>query len=148
MTPERFRRVREVFERAVESPLESRKTCIHNLCGEDTELGREVEQMVEAAGYSTCVLDRPAVELVAEGAETHGPAMRWQPVRIGRYSILRLLGEGGMGTVYEAEQDQPRRMVALKVIKPGFARSRVAAALRVGSRCTRPLAAPRYCPDL
>jgi tetratricopeptide (TPR) repeat protein/predicted Ser/Thr protein kinase len=40
---------------------------------------------------------------------------------IGRYRILRLIGEGGMGVVYEAEQDQPRRTVALKVIKPGLA---------------------------
>jgi tetratricopeptide (TPR) repeat protein/predicted Ser/Thr protein kinase len=41
------------------------------------------------------------------------------PSTIGPYRILRLLGEGGMGLVYEAEQDQPRRTVALKVIKSG-----------------------------
>jgi len=41
--------------------------------------------------------------------------------KIGRYTITRLIGEGGMGAVYEAEQDQPRRTVALKVIKPGMA---------------------------
>src|SRR6185295_14170702 len=45
-----------------------------------------------------------------------------QPIgKVGRYRILRLIGEGGMGAVYEAEQDQPRRTVALKVIKPGMA---------------------------
>ncbi len=42
-------------------------------------------------------------------------------VHIGRYRIIRILGEGGMGTVYEAEQDQPRRRVALKVIKASLA---------------------------
>jgi WD40 repeat protein len=42
-----------------------------------------------------------------------------RPAVIGRYKILRLIGEGGMGAVYEAEQERPRRMVALKIIKPG-----------------------------
>src|SRR5437867_8548543 len=42
------------------------------------------------------------------------------PSQIGRYRIVRVIGEGGMGTVYEAEQENPRRIVALKVIRPGF----------------------------
>jgi len=43
------------------------------------------------------------------------------PTSIGHYKIISLIGEGGMGTVYEAEQDRPRRTVALKVIRPGYA---------------------------
>src|SRR5882672_1125091 len=43
------------------------------------------------------------------------------PASIGRYRILKVIGEGGMGVVYEAEQDQPRRTVALKIIKSGMA---------------------------
>jgi tetratricopeptide (TPR) repeat protein/predicted Ser/Thr protein kinase len=43
------------------------------------------------------------------------------PPVVGRYRILRLLGEGGMGAVYEAEQDFPHRTVALKVIRAGYA---------------------------
>jgi len=42
------------------------------------------------------------------------------PARLGRYTIRRVLGEGGMGTVYEAEQESPRRTVALKVIRAGY----------------------------
>ncbi|HEX2341792.1 MAG TPA: serine/threonine-protein kinase, partial [Vicinamibacterales bacterium] len=47
------------------------------------------------------------------------------PRSVGPYRILRLLGEGGMGTVYEAEQEHPRRTVALKVIRPGWATAEV-----------------------
>src|SRR5262249_6357007 len=47
-------------------------------------------------------------------------APRPLPARVGHYRVVRLLGEGGMGAVYEAEQDNPRRAVALKVIRPGL----------------------------
>jgi tetratricopeptide (TPR) repeat protein/predicted Ser/Thr protein kinase len=43
------------------------------------------------------------------------------PTHIGRYRIVRLLGTGGMGAVYEAEQDHPRRNIALKVIRSSWA---------------------------
>src|SRR6185369_11306053 len=43
------------------------------------------------------------------------------PIQVARYRIVRLMGEGGMGAVYEAEQEQPSRTVALKVIRPGLA---------------------------
>src|SRR6266849_4639878 len=43
------------------------------------------------------------------------------PFQVGRYRVVCLIGEGGMGAVYEAEQDHPRRTVALKIIKPGMA---------------------------
>src|SRR5207245_1728435 len=54
-------------------------------------------------------------------AKTSEDDERKLPPRIGRYRIIRLLGEGGMGSVYEAEQDEPRRRVALKVIKAAWA---------------------------
>ncbi len=54
------------------------------------------------------------------GYDTGGEA----PERIGRYRLIRKLGEGGMGAVYEAEQDSPRRSVALKIIRPGLTNPR------------------------
>ncbi len=58
----------------------------------------------------------------ARGAEgTPPPANVPTPERIGHYRIVRVIGSGGMGTVYEAEQDSPQRAVALKVIKSQFA---------------------------
>src|SRR5277367_462940 len=56
----------------------------------------------------------------ADVAEREASEARRHPVTIGRYRILRLIGEGGMGSVYLAEQENPHRVVALKVIKPGF----------------------------
>src|SRR4029077_8555448 len=67
-------------------------------------------------------LEAPAVEVAARDlATSFEPGAPSHPAAIGRYRIIRLLGEGGMGTVYEAEQEEPRRVVALKVIKLGLA---------------------------
>jgi eukaryotic-like serine/threonine-protein kinase len=54
----------------------------------------------------------------AAASVKHAPSL---PTRIGRYRIVRLLGEGGMGAVYEAQQDQPRRSIALKVLRSAWA---------------------------
>jgi tetratricopeptide (TPR) repeat protein len=63
---------------------------------------------------------RPGVAERIEAPAAADAAARL-PATLGHYRILRLLGEGGMGIVYEAEQEHPRRIVALKVIKPGWA---------------------------
>lgn len=72
--------------------------------------------------------DAPASDdtLTSDGATvTPDGAASTLPERIGRYRIIGRIGEGGMGTVYEAEQEQPRRTVALKVIRPGLATARL-----------------------
>ena len=66
---------------------------------------------------------RRGADTVSLGSGLPAQSASGMPVlrEIGRYRILRVIGEGGMGTVYEAEQDKPRRVVALKVIRPGYA---------------------------
>src|SRR5215468_1470361 len=66
---------------------------------------------------------RSLTSMVASATETLlqvDAAMR-EGTRWGRYRLIRVIGRGGMGTVYEAEQDSPRRSVALKVIKSELA---------------------------
>jgi eukaryotic-like serine/threonine-protein kinase len=63
----------------------------------------------------------PEEPTVVSGGGFPPPARALHPVRIGPYRIIRMLGQGGMGTVYEAEQLEPlRRTVALKVIRLGM----------------------------
>jgi WD40 repeat protein len=99
--------------------VEEREHFLNTACAGDAELRAEVESLLACdrdftggAGAES-VLQSPlmrAPELLA------GTGEKW----VGRYRIVRLLGEGGMGAVYEAEQDHPRRLVALKVIRPGL----------------------------
>ena len=66
---------------------------------------------------------RHGADITPTGGEPPAQAAAGMPVsrKIGPYRILETLGEGGMGVVYLAEQDKPRRVVALKVIRPGYA---------------------------
>jgi tRNA A-37 threonylcarbamoyl transferase component Bud32/tetratricopeptide (TPR) repeat protein len=109
MTPANWARMKEIFLAALEKPRNEREAFLSDACS-DAALRQEVRKLLEAE-------DRPAVESPVAGILAE-PAL---PAAIGRYRIVRLVGEGGMGAVYEAEQDQPRRTVALKVIKPGLA---------------------------
>src|SRR5205823_4476754 len=68
-----------------------------------------------------------ASSLRRESAPTEN---RDAPQRVGPYQILRKLGQGGMGSVYEAQQENPRRVVALKMIRPGLVSSALLARFR------------------
>ena len=109
MTPARWARMKEIFSAAQEKPRSERETFLNDVCA-DASLRQEVGRLLEAE-------DRPALKSPVAGMLA-APA---PPATVGRYRIVRLLGEGGMGAVYEAEQDQPRRTVALKVIRSGLA---------------------------
>jgi eukaryotic-like serine/threonine-protein kinase len=79
--------------------------------------GRCPRCMVELGLEPTSGLGDPDV------TSTHqeGASVAMRPAVIGRYRVIRRIGEGGMGIVYEAEQERPQRTVALKIIKPGMA---------------------------
>ncbi len=89
-----------------------------------TELRRELEEILAADDGTGSFLQQPPANLAQAALDaTNDGAL--VPDAIGPYRILRVLGEGGMGTVYLAEQDSPRRPVALKVIRAGFATDEV-----------------------
>ena len=107
MTPERYRRLGELFDAALDRPAAARASFLDRACQGDAELRSAVEGLLENYVESDAFLTPPQAEPF--------------PHSIGPYTIRRTLGEGGMGTVYMAEQFEPiRRDVALKVIKPGM----------------------------
>ncbi len=128
MEAELWQEIERVYHSARELEASARAPFLERACGGDKALEQAVRLLLDNAEDAGTFLEKPAMEVAAkELAKSdatrveNGAATRLLPAAIGRYRILRLLGEGGMGTVYEAEQDQPRRLVALKVIKPGLA---------------------------
>jgi WD40 repeat protein/predicted Ser/Thr protein kinase len=119
MTPAWRERVWDLFDEAADLPAEERGAFLEAACAGDTALRAEVESLLahEAgppAGDGTRVFLESPLVLAPDGSK---PAT---PRQIGHYQVLRTLGEGGMGTVFEAEQENPRRTVALKVIRGGL----------------------------
>ncbi len=93
----------------------------------ETRKPESIDDSATAFAPSADGADADRTMMPGESVDSDGQASadgvggaRYYPAKIGRYSILRLLGEGGMGSVYLAEQENPHRVVALKVIKPGF----------------------------
>ncbi|HZW08792.1 MAG TPA: protein kinase [Phycisphaerales bacterium] len=125
MTPERLRQVEAIFIAAVELPPSQRATFIAEQCRGDEGLRAEVESLLGHASGSVGMLDVPPV------AAPIGATFNYEPLqveatlpadrRLGSYRVLKFLGAGGMGVVYLAEQERPRRTVALKVIRGAMA---------------------------
>ena len=108
--------VEKAFEALLELPEGEQEPFLAREYAHDPELWAEVESLLRAHRAAGSFLEpSPTHELGV--LRPSPPAL---PAIIGRYRIIQLLSEGGMGVVYEAEQEQPRRRVALKVVKPGL----------------------------
>ena len=111
-------RALRLFEAAVDLPAEERSAFLARECrGATTH--REVESLLAAdADTANLDLERPALgtrfHVLARSAP---PPVTAVPAAAGRYTILALLGAGGHGVVYRARQEQPRREVALKLLR-------------------------------
>jgi serine/threonine-protein kinase len=140
LTPERFARVRAVFEAAVERPTAERRAFAAGACGGDAGLLREVERMLVADGRAGGVLDKPPSSSAPE--EGRFPA---GTVLAGRYRILGLLGHGGMGEVYKAFDLILNQTVALKFLAPAHYGEAALARFRNEVRIARQVAHPNVC---
>ena len=115
-------KAKSIFYEALElTSQESRRAVIERECGEDTALRNQVEQLLKA-------LENPEAERFLEVLptlvgiqESNSGISEGAGDVIGPYKLLQIIGEGGFGVVFMAEQTVPvRRRVALKVIKPGM----------------------------
>jgi tetratricopeptide (TPR) repeat protein len=104
--------VRTLLERALEQPAVERAEFVRREAGGDDALAREVARLLELE-------DAASERLATAGLKSSLSAAFDGPIvgeRIGRYTLVRVIGRGGMGTVFEALQDEPRRRVAVKVM--------------------------------
>jgi serine/threonine protein kinase/tetratricopeptide (TPR) repeat protein len=137
MRDERFLRLKKILSRALELSEAERRAYVESACGDDRELAEEIHRILGRDPSRHIVLRSEGLPwpgpdgLPAEtgqadtGGETRltepGLAHDPRPEMIGHYRLLDPLGEGGMGIVFLAEQEEPiRRRVAIKLIKLGM----------------------------
>jgi tetratricopeptide (TPR) repeat protein len=113
------RNAAEIFLEAREMPAAKRTAYLVGACGKDLALRAKVEALLKADAEAGSFMAAPrppaGAEPAADAAGEHAGA------QIGRFKLLERIGEGGMGTIWMAEQREPvRRRVALKIIKLGM----------------------------
>ena len=119
ITHESWRRIKEIFQSAQELKPDERPGFLAQACGDDASLREEVEALLKADEGNEDFLSAPAYEFAAGMLADDTEFSPGQ--KVGRYTILCLLGAGGMGQIYLAQDPQLGRKVALKLISPTFA---------------------------
>jgi len=123
-----YRRAQEVFGEVLDLPPGARGAHIAARCADDPVLAELVRRLV-AADETYADFDEVAESVaVPSVVEEEGDAV---PERIGRFHVIEELGRGAMGVVYEAEQELPRRRVAIKTLLPLRRSPRALAQFRV-----------------
>lgn len=109
-----LQRLKDLLADAIELPREQRGALLETVRQENAALASELQRMLaahEAATLAGGFLSDPTID----------PSKPTAPRRFGPFTLIKLIGEGGFGEVYLAEQSSPiQRQVALKLIKPGM----------------------------
>jgi non-specific serine/threonine protein kinase/serine/threonine-protein kinase len=119
MTPDRAERARAIFLEALDLAPDRRRKLLDERCGDDAHLRDEVLTLLAYDAATGQFLDEPAVTPDLAPTRSRSRPANHTGRRIGGFEIRRVIGSGGMGTVYEATQDHPNRLVALKVLSRG-----------------------------
>jgi WD40 repeat protein/serine/threonine protein kinase len=121
MTPQQFQELDELFQAARDLSPSDQAEFLDERCAGDAMLRNKLEQLLAQDrpydNFLEGVIGRGASELAQslDGEQLHPPRC------IGSYQVVELLGTGGMGVVYLAQQERPQRKVAIKIIRPGLA---------------------------
>ncbi len=115
MTAERWHQIGGLFDRLIECPPAERQAFLHHACNGDDELRWELESLLEC--------DAPQQRLVELPVERQDAEPDMSGRRVGPYQLLRLIGHGGMGSVYLGvrNDDQYQKQVAVKLLSRGMA---------------------------
>ncbi|HWP55225.1 MAG TPA: serine/threonine-protein kinase, partial [Pyrinomonadaceae bacterium] len=119
MTPERWHRVEEVLQAALDHSPADRAAFLNEACAGDEELERETSSMIAAYDDASDFFAEPAIARDAR-VIINSEAQMHPGREIGPYQIIRHIGSGGMGEVYLAHDSRLDRPVALKVIRAGL----------------------------
>lgn len=119
MTPERWQKVKEIFQAALNREPSERAAFISEASGGDDLVRQEVESLMSSDGKSGTFLDSPAYEAAAEMIVNDKSSLKKGRV-IGPFEILSFISRGGMGEVYLAHDRRLSRSVALKILPAAF----------------------------
>jgi eukaryotic-like serine/threonine-protein kinase len=121
MNAEEYKRVDELLDAVLELEPQNRPAFLDKACGSNLQLRREVESLLETADQLGTFIETPAMEVAAQSLAEDSD-LSFTGKQIAHYNIISLLGSGGMGEVYLAEDSRMHRKLALKLLPAHFTR--------------------------